>query len=163
MSIEGVNRYADVVKAIVKGSFYDAKGTLLPYRDGNTEIRLKTAFSNTQYGLYLNELYTGAVTSDAEGNVVFARHFERGDTEIKLDNLTTGNSLSSWVTVRESALWHVAYAEVFESIDDDWQEAKDDLSIETVTVRGIEDRFGRDLEIYNNLGHDLDTHRCVLH
>jgi len=163
MAIDGVNRYADLIKSIVAGNFYASRGTVLPYRHGNTEIRLKTSSPSTQYGLYVNEVYSGSVTSDVQGNVVFSRHLQRGDNEFVLSNLTTGHKLSSWVTVREYALWLIADAEVFEGIDDDWQEAKDDLAIETATANGIEEVFGAKIGVYNNLSQDLDTYRWTLH
>jgi len=163
MALEGVNRYAELVKAVIDGPFYEAKGTIIPYRHGNTDIRLRTAYPNTQFGLYINEFFSGHVTSDSQGNVVFSRHLNLGENEFLLVNLANGRRLPSWVTVRESAIWHVAYAEVFEGMDDDWQEAKDDLSIETVTINGIEDRFGKNIGVYNDLGQDLDTYRYVVH
>ena len=163
MAIAGVNRYGDMVKAVVGGPFYDSRGTVIPYRKGPTDIRLKTDNPSTVYSLLINEVYEGTVTSDTQGNVVFSRQLSLGDNEIRLTNLTTGYALSSWLTVREYALWFAAWSEAIESIDDDWQEAKDDLFIETATVNGVEDHFGKSLGIFNVYGQDLDTYRYLLH
>jgi hypothetical protein len=163
MALTGVNRYADMIKSIIDGPFYESRGTVVPYRHGNTDIRLKADFPNTVYALNLNEVYEGTVTSDSQGNVVFSRHLSLGDNEIVLTNLTTGYRISSWLTTREYAVWLISYAEAFESIDDDWQEAQHDLSIETVTPNGIEDRFGQDLGLYNIYGQDHDAYRWMLH
>lgn len=163
MALAGVNRYADMIKAIIPGPFYESRGTVVPYRHGNTDIRLKADYANTVYSLKINEVYEGTVTSDIQGNVVFSRHLSLGDNELLLTNLTTGHSLSSWLTTREYAVWLISYAEVLESIDDDWQETLNDLSIENVGANGIEDRFGRNLGIYNTYGQDLNSYRWMLH
>lgn len=162
MALEGVNRYADLIKAIPPGPFYDSRGIVVPYRHGNTDVRLETENPNTTYILYLSGVYSGSVTSDINGNVVFSRHLERGETEVKLLNSETGDSLISYVTVREYALWLIAYAETFESIDDDWKEAYNDIFIETVTINGVEDRFGKEIRTYNNVDQDLDDYRKML-
>jgi len=163
MALVGVNRYADLIKSIISGPFYESRGTVIPYRQGNTDIRLKADYPDTVYSLKINEVYEGTVTSDSEGNVVFSRHLALGDNEIYLTNLTLGTSLSSWLTTREYAIWLISYAEAFESIDDDWQETQNDLAIERVGVNGIEDHFGQGLEIYNIYGQDLDSYRWMLH
>jgi len=163
MALVGVNRYADMIKSIISGPFYESRGTVVPYRHGNTDIRLMADYPNTVYSLSINEVYEGTVTSDSEGNVVFSRHLALGDNEITLTNLTLGTKLSSWLTTREYAIWLISYAEAFESIDDDWKESKDDLFIASATINGIEDHFGRDLGIYNLFGQDLDSYRWMLH
>jgi len=163
MALEGVNRYAELIKAIPPGPFYDSRGIVVPYRHGNHEVRLETDNPNTTYILYIAGVYSGSVVSDINGNVVFSRHLDRGENEIRLVNSETNNTLISYVTVREYALWLIAYAETFESIDDDWKEAYDDIFIETVTVNGIEGRFGRDIQTYNNIGQSLDDYRWLLH
>jgi len=163
MSLVGVNRYAEMIKAIPTGPFWDSKGIVVPYRHGDTEIRLETGNAATTYTLYLNGVYSGSVVSDVNGNVVFSRHLGLGENEVKLVNSITDNSLHSYVTVREYALWLIAYAETLESIDDDWQEAYDDIFIETVTLNGAEGRFGREIDTFNNLGQDLDDYRKLLH
>jgi len=163
MAFEDVYRYNELIDGVIGGDFYKSLGMVIPYRSGNTEIRLETSSPNTEFGLYLNEAFSGTVRSDAQGNVVFSRHFDFGEYEIALLNNVTGRRLPSWVTVRDYAIWLVSYAEVFESIDDNIQEAQDDLSIETSTLNGIEDHFGKAIETYNNLGQGLDAYRNMIH
>jgi|GEM_PF-4291762 len=158
-----VNRYGELIKGVIDGPFYAAKGIILPYRFGTTEIRLETPHPSTSYSLYLNGAYSGTVTSDPVGNIVFSQHFDRGEVEIVLVNLTTGDRLKTYVTIREYALWHAAWAEVFDKLDAEIDEVYDDLFIDTVTVNGIDDRFGRAIQTYNNLGLSLDDCRKQLH
>jgi len=161
--LANTNRYAELIKAIVSGNFYASRGSIVPYRLGNTEVRLETNYPNSNFGLYINEVFSGSVVSDAEGNVVFARHFDYGDNELLLIHQNTARRTSSWITVREYALWLISYATVFDSIDADWLEAYRDMFIETATINGIEDVFGRAIQTYRNLGQDLDTYRRMLH
>jgi len=103
MSIEGVNRYGDLIKSIVSGSFYDSKGIVLPFRSGKTELRLETGVPNRNYGLYLNEIYSGTVQSKSNGNVEFERFLPIGDIEVVIIDELTGKTHKSWVTVRSYA------------------------------------------------------------
>lgn len=157
------SRYTDLLSYLPTGSFYESLGTVIPYRFGNTEIRLETANPNTKFGLYLNDKYSGTVVSDVEGNVVFNAHFDRGDAEVKLINLSTGRKFTSWVTVREYALWLAAYAEVLSDIDDSLSRVYDSLFVNQVQVLDAEDRFGEEIETYNNIGLSIDSYRKQLH
>lgn len=156
-------RYADLVKAIVGGSFYESKGVVLPYRLGSTEIRLETGSPSTEFGLYLNEVFSGTVVSDVQGNVVFSRIFPKGEIEITLIHNVTGARQLSYVTVRDYALWLASYATVLELIDTNIQTVRDDMSIETATLTGVDDCFGQYVNYYNNLGLSLDAYRYSLH
>jgi hypothetical protein len=155
-------RYADLVKSVVGGSYYESKGVVIPYRYGTTEIRLETDSPSTEFGLYVNEFFSGTVTSDVVGNVVFNRVLPRGEVQFQLVNHVTGRKLNSWVTVREYALWLAAYATVLENIDDNIQTVRDDLAITTATIGGVEDNFGQYVGFYNDLGMDLDCYRVAL-
>jgi hypothetical protein len=162
MALQGVNRYADLIKSIVGGSFYASKGTVLPYRSTPTELRVATQHPNTQYGVYVNGVYIQSVYSDPNGNVTFSCQLERGDVELVLVNIATDQRFSSYVTVREYALWLAAYAEVLESIDDDWLVVKDSLSMQNARIRELEEVYGTSLGIYNNLGQDTNGYRYML-
>jgi hypothetical protein len=157
------NRYADLVKSVIGGSFYESKGIVVPFRYGNTEIRLETDTPNNEFGLYLNEVFSGTVISDVIGNVVFSRPLPRGEVEIVLLNNVTGRRQSSWLTVREYALWMAAYATTLELIDDNIQTVRDDMAITTVTATGVEDCFGQYVGYYNDLGLSLSAYRDTLH
>lgn len=157
------NRYADLVKSVIGGSFYESKGIVVPFRYGNTEIRLETDVPNNEFGLYLNEVFSGTVISDVIGNVVFSRPLPRGEVEIVLLNNVTGRRQSSWLTVREYALWMAAYATTLELIDDNIQTVRDDMAITTATSTGVEDCFGQYVGYYNDLGLSLSAYRDTLH
>ena len=157
------NRYADLVKSVIGGSFYESKGIVIPFRYGNTEIRLETDTPNNEFGLYLNEVFSGTVISDVIGNVVFSRPLPRGEVEIQLLNSVTGRKQNSWLTVREYALWMAAYATTLELIDDNIQTVRDDMAITTVTATGVEDCFGQYVGYYNDLGLSLSAYRDTLH
>lgn len=163
MSIEGVHRYNEIINNIITGDFYRSGGIVLPYRSGNTIIRLESDYPNTEFGLYINDSFSGTVKSDLQGNIVFSNHFSIGEVEIKLINHIDGRKILSWITIRDYAIWLASYAEALEFIDDNIQEAQDDLSIETVTINGIEDHFGKAINTYNNIGQDLDSYRNMIH
>jgi len=163
MAIDGVYRYNELIDNIVGGDFYRSLGMVLPYRSGKTEVRLETGTPTNEFGVYINDKFTGTVLSDAEGNVVFWRYLDLGDNEIILLDHLDGRQLKSYVTLRDYAIWLASYAEVLEYIDDNIQETQDDLSIENVTINGIEDHFGEAIRTYNNLGQDLDTYRNFIH
>ncbi len=163
MAIEGIYRYNELIGGIIGGDFYKSGGMVLPYRSGLTEIRLETSAPNTEHGIFINDAFSGTVTTDADGNAVFKRHFDRGEVVLKLINHVSGRKLLSWLTIREYAIWLSSYAEVFEIIDDNIQETQDDLSIGNVTINGIEDHFGEAIKTYNNLGQDLDVYRQMVH
>ncbi len=158
-----INRYADLVKSVIGGSFYESKGIVVPFRYGNTEIRLETDVPNNEFGLYVNEVFSGTVISDVIGNVVFSRPLPRGEVEIVLLNNVTGRRQSSWLTVREYALWMAAYATTLELIDDNIQTVRDDMAITTATLAGVEDCFGQYVGYYNDLGLSLSAYRDTLH
>lgn len=157
------SRYADLVTSIIGGSYYGSRGVVIPYRYGPTEIRLESDSPNTEFGLYVNEIFSGTVTSDASGNIVFGRVLPRGEVQFQLLNHVTGYKLNTWVTVREYALWLAAYATVLEDIDDNIQTVRDDMAITSATVGGVEDNFAQYVGFYNDLGMGLSTYRDVLH
>ncbi len=157
------NRYADLVKSVIGGSFYESKGIVVPFRYGNTEIRLETDTPNTEFGLYVNEVFSGTVISDVIGNVVFSRLLPRGEIELQLLNNSTGRKQTTWLTVREYALWMAAYATTLELIDDNIQTVRDDMAITTATLAGVEDNFAQYVGYYNDLSLDLSSFRDNLH
>jgi hypothetical protein len=148
-----------MVSGIIGGPYYDNTGIVLPYRSGTTEIRLETNSVNTEFGVYLNGVFNGSVVSDVNGNVIFKRLLPKGEVEIKLLNRSNGQYFTSYVTVRDYALWLVAYAEALEQIDDNLQEVFNNMAIETATIDGIEDKFGKAIQVYNDIGQDLESYR----
>jgi len=163
MALPEYDRYSDLVNAVPGGSFYSSSGVIIPYRSGMTTVRLETSSVNTTFGVYLNEVFSGTVISDGDGNVVFERHLPKGEVEVTLLNSTTGKKLFTWLTVRDYALWLASYAEALEDIDESIETEYNDLAIETATISGVEDHFGKAIGLYNNLGQSLDDFRKTLH
>ena len=163
MALPEYDRYSDLIEAIPSGSFYSSSGIIIPYRSGMTTIRLETSSPTTTFGVYLNEVFSGTVISDGDGNVVFDRHLPKGEIEVSLLNSTTGNKLVTWLTVRDYAIWLASYAEVLEDIDENIETEYNDLAIETATINGVEDHFGKAIGLYNNMGQALDDFRKTLH
>lgn len=161
--LPSVTRYTDLIAYLPQGSFYESQGTLLPYRWGATEIRLETSTAAAKYGLYINDKYTGTYISDTEGNVVFSTHLERGDIEFKLVHLATGRKHTTWVTVREYALWLAGYADILESIDTDIDRVYNSLFVNQVEALDAADRFGAEIDTYRTAGLSLSDYRRQLH
>ncbi len=163
VSILGVNRYRDLVGAVIDGSFYKGVGIVVPYKSVSTQLRFETESANTSFGVYLNEIFTGEVLSDAMGNVVFDRLLPKGEVVVTIIDGNSGNKFVTYLTIRDWALWLSAYAETLEVIDDNIQEVQDDLAIETVTLNGVEDHFGKAIDVYNDIGQSLDSYRWMVH
>ncbi len=157
------NRYTDLISYVPSGSFYESLGSVIPYRLGVTEIRLETSDPNIQFGLYMNDKYTGTYMSDTEGNVVFSIQLDRGDIEFRLVNLATGRKYLSWVTVREYALWLAGYAQLLSDIDDDLERVYNSFFVNQVDAQDAEDRFGREIALYNTSGMSIEDYRRQLH
>lgn len=162
MAFNDAQRYNEMVDGIIGGSHYANKGIVLPLRSGTTEIRLETGDANTEFSIYLNGTFNGSVVSDVNGNVVFKRLLPKGEVEIKLVNNTNAQYFTSYVTVRDYALWLAAYAETLETIDDNIQEVFNNMAIATATINGIEDRFGKAIGVYNDIGQDLESYRWMI-
>jgi len=163
MGITGVQRYRDLVEAVVDGVFYKGAGIILPYKSISTQLRFETDSASTLFGTWLNETFVGEVMSDSEGNVVFDQLLPLGEIVVTIENNTSGNKFVTYITVRDWALWLSAYAETLEEIDSNIQEVQDDGSIETSTINGIEDHFGKAIDVYNNTGQSLDSYRWMVH
>ena len=118
MGFPTVDRYANVIKNIISGSFYESNGVVVPVRDGPTVFRLETDQANTEFGIYINEVFSGVEVSDSQGNVVLSRELPLGENEITILSRADGRSTRAFVTVREYALWLASYAESLETIDD---------------------------------------------
>lgn len=163
MPLPITNRYSDLLNAIVDGQFYASQGYVVPYKLGVTAIRLETSFPSTQFAVYINDKYVVNVNSDTQGNVIFDQHLDRGDTEIRLMNLSTGRTITSWITVREYAIWLASYAQELERIDDNIQDIRSNISIETATFEDVDNVYGSLVNHYNMFGQDLPSYRNMLH
>jgi len=162
-SLPEVNRYTDLISYLPQGSFYEALGTIIPYRWGMTEVRLETSTASAKYGLYINDKYVGTYVSDVEGNVVFNTHLDRGDIEFRLVHQATGAKHTTWLTVREYALWLAGYAAVLEDLDEQLERVYNGLFVNQVEALDAEDRFGNEVDTYRTAGLSLSDYRRQLH
>ena len=163
MSFPTADRYADIIQAIVSGSYYENLGIVIPYRFGNTTFRLETDQVSTEFGVYLNEVFSGSVFSDVHGNVVLKRHLPKGEVEITLLSSGDGRSITAYLSVRDYAIWLAAYAEVLENIDDNIIQTRNNAAIETAELEALQDVFGEPISTYADIGQGLDSYRWQIH
>jgi len=161
MTFPSVSRYADLVNGIIGGVFYRNEGIVLPYRSDNTEFRLEVSIANTKYGVYVNEIYTGHVISDSQGNVEFERLLPLGEVEVALES-PAGTRVFVYLSIREYATWLASYAEVLEVIDSNIIQASSNISIDTAEIESLRDARGRHFDFYNDIGQDLGVYRNQL-
>jgi hypothetical protein len=163
MTFPSVNRYSDLVKGIVGGSYYENLGIVVPYRGSlPTILRLETGTPNTEFGVYISSSWSGTEITDANGNVVLSRTLPLGENIITLTNRDTGQAYSSYVTVRDWAIWLTAYAEALEIIDSNIFQVYDDLSIYTASLEALETIYGEPIQVYADLGQSQDAYRYQL-
>ena len=162
MTFPNVDRYADLVNAIVPGSFYASNGIVLPYRNGDTTLRIETDYINTEFGIYLNDVFSGTVYSDVVGNVVFKKFLPRGEIEISLLSSADGHKIKTYVTIREYALWLASYAESLETIDDNIIQLSSNTSIQTAEISALEEVYGKPIGVYSDAGQGVEAYRAQL-
>ena len=163
MSFPTVDRYADVIKNIISGSFYESQGVVVPVRSGVTTFRLETDQVNTEFGVYLNEIFSGVETSDSQGNVVLKRQLPLGENQITIISRADGRSTVAYMTVREYALWLAAYAEALETIDENIIQARDNAAIESAELESLQAVFGQSVNTFADIGQGLDAYRWQIH
>ena len=163
MTFPIVDRYADLIKNIISGSFYESQGIVIPYRSGVSTFRLETSEASTEFGIYVNEIFSGTEVSDANGNVVLARTLPLGEVQITILSRATGRSTIAYVTVRDYAVWLAAYGEVLENIDDNIIQVRENAAIETADIQGLEDIYGQLVELYADIGQGTDAYRWQIH
>lgn len=163
MGFPTVDRYADLIKAIIPGSFYESRGIAIPYRSGLTTLRLETSQVSTQFGIYINEIFAGVETSDANGNLVFKRLLPKGEIELTIISRADGRSSTSYVTVRDYALWLAAYGDALEEIDDNIIQVRDNAAIETAELDSLHYAFGEAVDLFADIGQGVDAYRWQVH
>jgi hypothetical protein len=164
MAIDGVVRYEDLLSNIPKGSFYDCDGKIIPYYSKPRKFRLETPAASMTYALYINELYSGEVTSDLNGNVEFFQTLPLGEISLKMVNKSTGRAFTTYLTCRSYATWLSAHAEALEVIDDNIQRVYNAMKIERVGTDEIEEVFGSPLGVFMDFGNiGLNSYRNLVH
>ena len=162
MSFPTVDRYADLVKNIISGSFYDSEGVVVPYRSGTTSFRLETNQANTEFGIYINEIFSGTEISDVNGNVVLKRKLPLGENQITILSRSDGRSTTAYLTVREYALWLASYGDVLEDIDTNIIQARDNVAIKTSDLDTLQNFWGEMVHLYPDIGQGIEVYKDQL-
>ena len=159
-----VNRYAQLISLVPKGSFYDAAGDILPYRSDPYSFLYSPVTPNRTFGIYVNDVFRGTTQSDGTGKAVVSVQLDLGEQDIVLvDTIDQSRFSAPGVTVRLYATVLASHADVFSSIDASIDEIEQSMALETATPRFISDVFGRPLRQPNDLGVYLtDTYRRLL-
>lgn len=162
-------RYQELLDQLPRGSAYANEGYILPLRDEPQEFLFQdVAFPNQRYGVFVDDIFRGTVTADANGSVIVSTPLEVGPHRVQVENDFNAQRLSAYVTVRNYAVWYAAYAEVLEGastffgIDPAIDSVENALSLSTADSIHIEDVHGRLLNAPNNAGYITDSYRTVL-
>lgn len=158
-----IDRYSEYTKNIIPGAFYESLGIILPYRSGPTQLLLETSEPNTEFGLYLNEIWAGNLMSDVNGNVEIKRFLEKGEIVLTLRSTQSQQDFNTYLTVREWALWAAAYAENIEVLDDQIKQLFENASIETAEHTALETVYGENFKVYADLNQSTESYRHQLH
>lgn len=156
------NRYSELLEAGPKGSFWDAYGLVLPFRDSAYEFLFTTGEATKEYQVFVNDAHVGPVATDALGDVIVTVTLGLGRSEIKLVGDASGDTFRAYVVTRNTATWLAAYADVFESIDTSIEDTRNALKLESVNSSFIEDVFGRTLAQPNDIGFLQEGYRRLL-
>lgn len=138
--VTSVNRFRDLTNAIPSGPFYAASGQILPLRDEPYQFRFDagTARASHSFKVYVNDVLAGATTANGIGVALVELTLEAGDQNIVLVDDADGRRFLSPVTIRHSATWHAAQADVIEELDGRVDDIERGLSIATATPAYIE-------------------------
>lgn len=158
------NRFLDLLDEIPKGNFYDAAGLILPLQDSPHELRFVTSppAPNTKFAVFVNEVFNGVVVTDAQGIVVVKVRLNADRHQLRLENDITGGNIRAYIDVRNTATWHVAYAESIENIDFNIDDTQNGRLLDTARSDFLEDVFGRLVRQPNDLNYDLETYRRIV-
>lgn len=153
------DRYSDLVRSIVGGSFYNNTGVVVPYSSLPTPFRFETASANTVFGIYVNELYKGTRTTDSQGNLVFSIDLPLGEVDLVLYNSSTGQQVITYVTVRDYAVWLSSYSDSLEEIDENIIQVRENLSIDTADLETLINAYGSAFSLYPDSGQGIEAYR----
>jgi len=155
-------RYTDLGSYVPAGQFYDAIGNVIPYRSGNTQLRLLTNNPNTTYQIFVNDIESGFVTTDVNGNAIFELHLPLGDVVVELHQEASENKVTAYVTTKDFSVWHAAIAEQAEVIDDYIESTLKAFRLAEAGSTDIDLAHGVRLLTPNEFGADLETYREIL-
>lgn len=165
-------RYQQLIERVPRGSFYDPHGRILPKRaptdpshpDYNPyEFDFVTPTPNRRFGVFVNNVFKGLITTDVDGNAIVELALEAGRNDILLVDEITDSKFRSYVQIRNWATWMAAHATQFDRIDAHIEETRNALSLDFVSGRFIEDVYGKLVAQPNDLDYATSpTYREVL-
>jgi hypothetical protein len=155
-------RYLDILNAIVGGPYYDPQGNILPFRSGLTTLQLLTEFPNTQFLITINGVQSGIIITDANGNATFGIQLPLGELLLEFQRENSTDTIRSYFTVRETAVWHAALAEQFELIDDSIDSTLNSFYLAQAGSVDIELAHGVLLRYSNEAQAELEAYREIL-
>lgn len=155
-------RYIEINSHIPDGEEYDAIGSVIPYRSGNTQLRLLTNNPNTIYQIFINDIENGYVTTDSNGNAIFELHLPLGNIIIELYQEASTNKVTAYLTTKEYSVWHAAIAEQLESIDDSIDNTLKSYRLAEAGSVDIDLAHGVRLLTPNEFNANLETYREIL-
>lgn len=153
------DRYAQLLAIIPSGSFYEADGYVLPFRDDPQDLPIATTTANRAYGVTLDGVFVKEITTDANGNATLQLTLSQGRHEIQLEDDETAAIFRINVTVRASAVFHAALAQILGELDQHIEDEYDARSLDSVTAAYIEPQFGRLVAQGFPSGWTTDTYR----
>lgn len=156
-----VDSYNGILEEIPAGGFYNLEEVTLPFNSGSTSLLLLTDSPNTQFALYLNNIYRGVTTSNWEGWAGFNVRLPVGDCVVQIFSQDSTTSLSVTVTSPKYVSWVAGMADSLEQLTESADQVHDSMGISTVLADDIEANFGQfvatpqvsnyTLEVYRNL------------
>lgn len=159
MTFPVIDRYSQMVRSIVGGPFYESLGVVVPLRSGTTPLRLETTEPNTEFGIYINDNFSGIAKSNSGGSVTFSRKIPQGEVIISCRSNQTGRVYKAYLTVRDWAIWLAAYAYCLEIIDDNISQVRSNISINTANATSLQEIYGEPLSFYRDTGQGVDSYR----
>lgn len=142
-----VNRYNDLLSVLPIGRPYKADGEILPFTDAAHEFEISTAKSATRLSVYLNDVFSGNITTDSEGTAIVTTiaGLPPGEYDLRLVDPRDNQSTRRFFTIKNIATLFAGLAEVLEDMHADVQDISDAKALSTVGGNYIQDAYGRAL------------------
>jgi hypothetical protein len=155
-------RYLDLLAGIPTGSYYSSTGVVIPYNNRPTQLRLVTIYPNTKFLILVNDVNSGMVLTDVNGNAIINVQLPLGDITIELQREFSTEKIKAYVTTREYSNWLAAIAEQFESLDDSTTTALNTFYLDKAGSTDIDLAHGVLLQFPNESVAELDAYRETL-
>ena len=155
-------RYRDLLNAIVSGPYYDPQGNVLPFKDSPTQLRILTSFLNEQFLISINGVFNGFVTTSSNGNAIFDIQLPLGELVLILQKQNSISKIVSYLSVRETAVWHAALAEQYEVIDNSIDSTLNSFYLAEAGSTDIDLAHGVVLQYPNETVAELEAYREML-